>query len=105
MNKYNAKKTIVDGIKFDSKRESECYLILKQKQIDGEITNLDRQVKFELIPKNDLYRAVNYVADFTFYDKNGEYHVIDVKGIITPEFKLKRKMFYAKYKFDIEIMK
>ena len=50
MSKYNAKKVIVDGITFDSKKESKRYLELKQMQENGEIHDLQLQVPFELIP-------------------------------------------------------
>lgn len=106
MNKYNAKKVKTDdGQIFDSKKEYEWYLeYLKLEQL-GEISNLQRQVKFNLIPKTDKYREMNYIADFVFIDKNGDEHIVDVKGMVLPEFKMKQKIFYWKYGKNIEIVK
>lgn len=100
MNKYNAKKTIVDGIKFDSKRESEVYKKLKEQNI-----KFERQVEYIL---QDGYvssdgrkiRPIKYIADFVLMDDNNVItNVIDVKSpaTITPEFKLKKKLFDKKY--------
>ena len=48
--KYNNTKVIVNGIKFDSKKESERYIVLLEHERDGSISDLKLQVKFELIP-------------------------------------------------------
>jgi len=111
MNKYNAKKIIIDDIKFDSKRESEYYLIYKEKEQNGEIHNLRLQVPYVLI---DAYtngeckkiREMKYVADFVYEDNENKTHVIDVKGIVLKEFKMKKKIFdYKYYPLYIEIVK
>lgn len=103
-NKYNAKKVVYDDLTFDSKMELNVYKRLKELEKDNIIYNLDRQVKFELIPKNDKYRACNYIADFVFYTKSKHY-IIDVKGLVLPEFKLKQKLFYHRYGEEIQIVK
>lgn len=102
--KYNAKKVEYNGLTFDSKLELTIWQYLEQLVKDGEITNLDRQVKFEVLPKNNLYRAVIYVADFVFEYRNVKIFA-DAKGMILPEFKLKQKMFYAKYGTSITVFK
>ena len=98
MNKYRAKKTIVDGITFDSKKEANRYGVLRLLERAGKISHLQRQVKYILIPKQTdpetgkvLERECSYVADFV-YDENGKTVVEDVKGCRTPDYKLKRKM-------------
>jgi len=99
MNKYNARKAEYNGIQFDSKKEMERYVDLSS---NPNVTNLQRQVKYELIPKNDLYRAVTYVADFVYM--SGDSKVVeDVKGMVLDVFKLKQKMFYTKYGIPISI--
>lgn len=103
-NKYNARKVEYDNLVFDSKLELNVYKRLKELEKDNIIYNLDRQVKFELISKNDKYRACNYVADFVF-DKDNTHYIIDVKGMVLDVFKLKQKIFYDKYKKDIQIVK
>lgn len=100
-NKYHAKKTEVDGIVFDSKKESRDYLQLKHLEDAGAIQNLRRQVSFELQPKytnnhGEHIRAINYVADFV-YKQDGKTYVRDTKGVRTDVFKIKKKLFEYKY--------
>ncbi|UWG68375.1 MAG: Protein of unknown function (DUF1064) [Bacteriophage sp.] len=98
--KYNAKKTVVDGITFDSKREADRYLVLKGMEEEGAIDGLRRQVRYELIPAFDVdgrhYRPVFYVADFV-YVEDGKEVVEDVKGMITDVYRLKSKLFARRY--------
>ena len=103
-NKYNAHKSEYKGMKFDSSFELDCWRHLEQFESEGKIKDLNRQVKFELLPANSVYRALNYVSDFTFY-VGDEYIVADAKGFITPEFKIKQKIFYNKYGNQIYIFK
>lgn len=100
--KYHAKRTSVDGITFDSKREAERYLALKGMEEDGTIEDLRRQVRYELIPAFDVdgrhYRPVYYVADFVYLDKEtGKEVVEDVKGMVTDVYRLKSKLFARRY--------
>ena len=95
--KYHNKKTEVDGIVFDSRKEAMRWHELRLMERAGLISDLKRQVVFCLIPnlKDDsgkiIERAVKYVADFC-YIQNGMAVVEDVKGIRTREYVLKRKM-------------
>lgn len=85
-NKYQAQKCEFNGEKFDSRKELAHYLELRLLERSGEITDLRRQVKFELIPAQKdekgkcLERAVTYIADFVYKDKQGITVVEDVKG-------------------------
>ena len=95
-NKYGNQKAIVNGIEFDSKREARRYMELEVMARAGEIQNLQRQVKYELLPNQKIdgkvvERAVAYVADFV-YEKDGEAVVEDTKGHRTRDYILKRKM-------------
>ena len=102
MSKYNAQKTTVDGITYDSRKEAiraqELRLMLRA----GIISNLREQVPYELIPaqKNEygkvIERAVVYKADFV-YDENGKTVVEDTKGIRTKEYIIKRKLMLYEY--------
>lgn len=96
MNKYHAVKTVVNGIKFDSKAEAKRYGELWLLQRAGQIRDLQLQVRFELLPKCGDERAVYYVADFK-YTENGREIVEDVKGTKTRDYILKRKMFKYRY--------
>ncbi len=106
-NKYGNKKTEVDGILFDSKREALRWIELKYMERAGLIKNLKRQVKFCLIPtiegegRKVRQRAVYYVADFEYWEKAGEKagdrdifkHVVeDAKGVRTDVYKIKKKL-------------
>jgi hypothetical protein len=46
-----------------------------------------------------------YIADFKVYLNDGSIQIIDVKGFETPDFKIKRKLFEAKYPFKLILMK
>ena len=96
--KYNNRKTVIDGIVFDSQKEARRYTVLRSLQDGGYIKGLSLQVPFELIPKQDWERAVRYIADFVYYDIEKQMHVVeDVKGFKTDVYKLKRKLFKYKY--------
>lgn len=103
--KYHAKKTTVDGITFDSRKEADRYLALKGMEEEGLIGNLRRQVRYELIPAFDVdgkhYRPVFYVADFV-YVADGKEVVEDVKGMKTDVYRLKSKLFARRYGMSIK---
>lgn len=93
--KYHARKTVIDGIQFDSAKEAKRYTKLRDMQEAGEIEGLRLQVPFELLPSFECegvkYRGMKYIADFVYY-RNGVRVVEDVKGVKTPEYKLKKKL-------------
>lgn len=95
-NKYGNQKREYNGIAFDSVAEMKRYIVLSDMEKKGEITNLRRQVPFELFPgftiNGHKQRAIKYVADFVYYDKTGVRHVEDVKGVETKEYIIKRKI-------------
>lgn len=94
MNKFKAKKIKVDGMVFDSKREYKRFLYLLELEKEQKISHLDRQVKFELLPKQKGERAITYLADFVYVD-NDVLVIEDVKSKITKkqtDYILKRKM-------------
>ena len=101
-NKYNNKKTTVDGIKFDSEMESHYYIYLKHLKEIGEVVDFEMQPTFLLQEGFNLngkrIRAITYKADFKVIYKDGHEEVIDVKGKLTEEFKIKRKMLLYRYR-------
>ena len=99
--KYGNKKVEYDGIKFDSKRECQRYQQLKLMLKAGEISGLELQKKFELTPKNNRFRAMHYVADFVYLDKNKNLIVEDSKGFRTKEYKLKQKLMFHVHGIEI----
>ena len=107
MSKYHAKKTVVDGIVFDSKKEARRYQQLKVMERFGLICNLKRQCKYELVPAQYIdgkcvERAVTYTSDFEYdvlKDPNiptGTHIVEDVKGMRTDVYKIKKKLMLYK---------
>lgn len=94
--KYHNRKTEAFGILFDSAREAKRYAELKMLETAGEISELDRQVKFELIPKQPGERACHYIADFVYLEC-GKTVVEDSKGYRTPDYVIKRKLFKQRY--------
>ena len=120
--KLNNQSIVIDGIEFASKREGNRYCELKLLQRAGEISNLEWQKKYELIPAQyetvetgEYYKvgakkgqpktkqvcieqSVVYIADFVYQEKSGQTVVEDVKGYKDPssatyaKFVLKRKM-------------
>lgn len=121
--KYNNTKVEFDNIKFDSKREMKRYLVLKEAQDNGIITDLELQPKYELIPAireeyikhlktkdkvetRTVQLAITYTADFR-YKKDGVTVVEDVKAspnmaALDKAFLLKEKMFRYFFGFPIK---
>ena len=105
MNKYNNKKTFVNGIKFDSIKESKRYLELQSLVLAGAIDDLELQPRFEIVPQHKFNGKTqakrSYVADFK-YNEGNNIVVEDVKGFQTAMYRLKRSLFltqYPQYKF------
>lgn len=101
-NKYHNKKIIVDGIKFDSKKEAKRYIKLKQLLDAKKITNLKLQPKYILQEKyinnkGEHIRAISYKADFEYFE-NDKLIIEDVKGMKTDVYKLKKKLLEYKIK-------
>lgn len=121
--KYGNKKIRAgNGQVFDSKKEYRRWVELSLLERAGEITNLQRQVPFLLIPEQRapstetykrgpragqpkqgpvLERRVMYIADFV-YEQNGETVVEDAKGLRTKEYVIKRKLMLYQYGIRIK---
>lgn len=98
-NKYGAKKTVVNGITFDSKKEARRYQELLLLQDSGAISHLQRQVKYVLIPSQKdeqgkvIERECSYIADFVYFDIQANKTIVeDTKGFRTADYKIKRKL-------------
>lgn len=97
--KYNNKKTVVNGITFDSSKECKRFLELSLLQNNGVIKNLERQKRFQLVPKTKDEKAIFYLADFV-YEEKGRQICEDVKSAITRKnstYIIKRKLFKYLY--------
>ena len=123
--KYGNKKVVVDGIEFDSRKEAQRYWELKLLQRAGQISGLELQKEFELIPaqyetyprygktgkrlqdgKRCIEKSCTYKADFA-YMKDGQLVVEDTKGYRDPasagyaKFVIKRKLLLWRYGIKI----
>ena len=98
-NKYRNRKTVVDGINFDSKKEAERYMVLKDMQEKGELDELELQPEFPLLVNGVL--VCNYRADFAYWLGGYQQVVEDTKGFRTREYRLKAKLFFALKGFEI----
>lgn len=96
--KFNAKPTINDGIRFDSKKEANYYQQLKTLKQTGCILFFLRQVPFHL-PGN-----TKYVCDFQIFYTDGTVEFVDAKGMQTDTFKLKKKQVEDLYPIEIKIV-
>lgn len=106
-NKFKAKKIRIDGMVFDSKREYDRYLYLLELEKQEKIKYLDRQVKFELLPKQKGERSISYLADFVYLE-NDILVVEDVKSKITikqSDYIIKRKLIKYFWINDLQKLK
>lgn len=112
MSKYHSRKVTVDGVTYDSKKEYRRFKELSLLERAGTIQNLQRQVKYVLIPAqrefcNEIYtkgrkkgcfkpgklleKECSYIADFV-YIQNGKTVIEDTKGFRTKDYIIKRKL-------------
>lgn len=99
--KYGAKKTVVDGVTFPSRAEADYYCELKILEDIGDVLGFCRQPEFILQDGDGT--VIRYKADFIVWHKNGEVEVIEVKGMPTPDWILREKLFRARYP-DIQLV-
>lgn len=97
--KYAAQPTEVDGIRFDSKAEARFYLQLKAQVEAGTVAYFLRQVPIHLPGRT------RYVVDFLVFETSGRARYIDVKGMETQTFRLKKRQVEDLYPIQIEVVK
>lgn len=101
MAKYLNKKTVVGDLTFDSRKEASRWAVLKLLERAGQLTNLQRQVRYPLIINGK--RVCSLVADFA-YEQDGKLVVEDTKSEFTrklPVWRIKSKLFDAIHGFPI----
>ena len=109
-NKYLNKKTVVDGITFDSKKEAEYYSTLKLLKRKGKIKDFKCQLRIPLEVNGSLVCKI--VLDFQVWYDDGRVEYIDIKAfnektgkyISTSKWKVQKKLFEAIYGFKIKIV-
>ncbi|MGG1291397.1 DUF1064 domain-containing protein [Bacillus smithii] len=106
--KYGSKKVEIDGHVFDSKIEARYYQQLKWLQEHNQILFFRLQPRYllqEAFRKNGkAFRKIEYIADFEVHHLDGSIEVIDVKGMETEAFKIKRKLFEKKYPHKLSLV-
>lgn len=111
MTKYNARKTTVDGITFDSRKEAGYYCELKLRQRANDFLVFKMQPEFVLQDaftdnQGTKHQAIKYRADFMILHHDGTEEVVDVKSskkFQTEVYRIKKKLFlrrYPEYKFS-----
>lgn len=120
--KYGNSKCRLGNMSFDSKREMERFLYLKQAERRGIIRDVQRQVEFVLVPdeyedvvthlktkdrtdRKRVWQGIRYKADFVYYDIRKEKHIVEdvkiSKDLLPKEYLLKEKMMHAFKHIDI----
>ncbi|MET4562205.1 hypothetical protein ABIA69_003391 [Lysinibacillus parviboronicapiens] len=106
--KYGNKKVIRDGIEFDSAMEAKYYDYLKHLQAQGVVASIELQPKFVLLPKFEKngkkFREIGYSADFTVHYADGHTEVVDIKGMVTQQFALRKKLFEYRYPHELKLL-
>ncbi len=103
--KYGNEKCEYKGIKFDSKRERAYYIELERREKLGEVVGIELQRPFALLGNNGMLIAT-YKADFCFWDNTADrFRCIDIKGVETKDFKLKKKMMLGLLGINVEVVK
>jgi len=103
--KYGNQPTVIDGIKFDSKKEAQYYGQCKMLKKAGEIVKIECHVPFPLIVNG--VKICEYEADFVLYYPDGSFMVKDVKSEATEGlavFRLKKALMLAIHKISVEIV-
>jgi len=107
--KFNAQPQVVDGIKFDSKREAKRWQDLNNLQRAGLISNLERQVTYILAPSvkidgEDRARpALRFKADFRYVDELGATIVDDCKGMPDTAFRIRQHLMKSVHGIDVRL--
>lgn len=109
--KYKNVEKTIDGIRFASIREAKRFLVLREMERAGEISDLRLQQNFTLIEgftrsNGERVKPEVYKADFTYRrrDAQGKYSIYiveDAKGVRTEKYKIKRKQVLDKFGIEI----
>ncbi|WP_151721045.1 DUF1064 domain-containing protein [Acinetobacter ursingii] len=104
--KYSNKKVVIGGEKVaDSKHEYARLVQLKAAERSGQIRDLQTQVRYKLIPAQKIcgvkVRGTDYIADFVYWTKGGQFICEDAKGHKTADYIIKRKLMKLIHNIDV----
>jgi ribosomal protein S8 len=100
-NKYGNKKTVIDGLEFDSQKEARRYTELRILAIAGDIKDLRLQVEYDLVVEGKV--IARYRCDFQYF-RDGWLVVEDVKSTATRKlstYRLKKKLMKQIHNIEI----
>lgn len=100
--KYRNTPTVIDGLRFASKAEAKRYTELRLLERTGHIHDLKVQPRYELAVNGT--KVCTYVGDFAYLDGSGAPRTEDVKGVLTPEFKIKARLFRILMGREIQVI-
>lgn len=99
-NKYKARAVVTEEGRFASRKEYADWCALKLQEKQGTITHLQRQVRFPLTINDQL--ICTFIADAVFFDRASNKRVVaDSKGVLTPVYKLKKKLMRALLNIEV----
>lgn len=102
--KYGNKKTEYGGFMFDSKKEAkyaqELDLLKSARDPRDKVHTWERQIPFEICVNG--VKICKYIADFRVNYCDGREEYIDVKGVRTDVYKIKKKLVEALYNIEIK---
>lgn len=104
-NKFNAQKTLYNGVLYDSKKEAEYaakFDTLRKAAGKDKVVKVERQIEFPFI--HNEVKICKYVCDFRLTMGDGRIRYLDIKGFETREFSIKRKLLKAFYGIEIEVI-
>ena len=101
-NKYNNKRCQLNGIHFDSLKERDYYIALKEREKHGEIANLDIHPRWPILING--IKVCDVFLDFAFDDHIAKTRrFVDVKGFYPPFSQLKHKLLTASHGITVEL--
>lgn len=109
-NKFNRTRVVIDGVTYDSKKEANKAVELNLLKKAGEIQDWIAHPQYVIAPRfrdeftGKIVLPIKYFPDFWVKYNDGHEEVIDIKGFPTPDFKLKAKLFRAKYNGKIKLV-
>ena len=103
-NKFHAKITEAEGIKFGSKKEAAQFRELQARQHAGEIKFFLLQVPFLLPGVAENGKRTRHYLDFMAVRMDGQIEYIEVKGRDLPMGKLKRRQVEELYGIKIQVV-
>lgn len=99
--KYGAKSKNVDGVRYDSQREHEFKIMLDYNKIPYNMKE-EYVLQPQFVYHDESIKAIKIIPDFTIYNQGIRIAIVDIKGMVLPDFKIKTKMLKHKLCFDLK---